>query len=254
MDLGLEPAVLAEKLQGPRPLVRVGHGLYAPPRPGSTVAWAAWVYVPPALRRRGHGAQALAALEARAQADGATRLRLGGPPGNYCVPGVPVDDPALPEALSRRGYRPGPESVDLIVNPTDHRGFVHAALRRGEAHDLAWIAAEFSTSWAEECARALRTGGVWVTEGADGSPEGFVAWGGNLASRGRFGPVGVVARARGRGHGAVLTRAALGALADEGFATVTVPWVAAETVGFYAAFGPVLSMRRHVVWEKGLGG
>lgn len=252
MALGLAPAVLAEKLRGPRALVQVGDSLYGPPRQGSAVAWAAWVYVHPAQRRRGLGAAQLDALEARARADGATSLRLGGPPGNYCVPGLCDQVPGLAAALARRGYTPLSQSVDLVVDVGGCAPGERPALRDGDAHDLGWIASHFSPGWADECARALASGGVRVATDTAGAPLGFAAWGGNLTSLGRFGPVGVLPAARGRGLGATLSRVAFAALAAQGFARVTVPWVNAETVAFYAGLVPIVGRATHTLYARAL--
>jgi len=251
MDLGLEPAVLTEKLSPPRALVRVGDALYSPPVAGSTVAWVAWMHLAAKRRGQGEGSRQLVALEKRAHRDGATRLRLGGPPGNYYVPGVSEEMPAWwAEALERRGYRRLSESVDLVVDVTGLGDDAAVTTRPGQADDVAWVAAQFSTGWSLECSRALAAGSLVLACDDAGTRLGFVAWGGNLAARGTFGPVGIVAAARGKGLGAALTRVALRALAVQGFATVTVPWVAPETVAFYAGLVPVRAERRHTLWEK----
>lgn len=105
---------------------------------------------------------------------------------------------------------------------------------------LGWIDAEFGGTWSSEAA----AGGIWIAEDESG-PVGFAAfdarglrfhWLKAWAQRdavGIFGPIGVVERARGRGIGGVLTRAALFSLLERGYRQALVPVVKPELVPFY---------------------
>lgn len=229
----LPEALWREKLSPPRALVEIEGGLYAPPRRPGSPAWLAWVF-------DADPAAAVHEAARRATLDGADRLLLGGPPGNYVVSGV---GDAHRQRFVDLGFKVSAEHVDLVVDP---RGAALDASRVERVEDpaalCAWVEARFGAAWSEECSRAGRDG-LFVAR-VEGSVVGFSAAGGNNAALGTFGPVGVIPDARGRGLGASLTLAALQALAAQGFHEVTVPWVAPSTAAFYASLAPVLSARR----------
>lgn len=229
---GLDPRIVDEKRSGPRPLVAVGGALYAPPAPGSRRAWLAWLHVDPSERRRGRGAATLDAVIARARRDGATELMVGGPPGNYLVSGVDLADDDALGFFARRGFVERSRAVDLTVEtepaPLDPR------VSSTDDIDVAtWVASVFGEAWGREAEAARQRGGLYEAR-VDGARVGFAAHSGNNAALGSFGPVGVAPSARGSGLGAALSAAAFDGLHARGFATCTVPWVALETVEFYA--------------------
>jgi GNAT superfamily N-acetyltransferase len=218
-----------EKLSPPRPLRALDGALYGPPRRPGAPAFLAWIF--------GHDRDlALESALREARADAAAALYAGGPPGNYLVSGVDAVESAW---FVARGFTRAAEHRDLLVDASAARA--DARVSRADDGDAtcAWVAARFGLHWSEEARRAHAGGGLFVVGDAAG-PQGFVAAGGNNADAGTFGPVGVIPEARGRGLGEALTRTALHALASQGFASVTVPWVAPERVAFYARLAPVL--------------
>lgn len=243
----LTPAELAEKLAPPRPLVTLGDGLYGPPRPGSQRAWAAWVWVAPERRRRGHGTATVKAMIDAATADGARSLTLGGPPGNYVESGLDADDAALRRWASKMGFVEDGAHVDLIV--TTRRARREERVSRCAPAEVeavrGWIARTFSEAWAMEAERAASHEGLFIAR-TSGEPVGFAAHSGNLAARGTFGPIGVSSASRGGGLGRALAETVLDDLRARGFDRVVVPWVAPDTARFYATFCEVTERRPRV--------
>ncbi|MFO0606214.1 MAG: GNAT family N-acetyltransferase [Polyangiales bacterium] len=225
----------AEKLREPFAL-REGDGfLYRPPARRGATASLAWIFDrdPDAALRRACD---------RAEADGAATLYVGGPPGNYLVSGADERDAPWFRA---RGFAEGSAHVDLVVDARAARPDARVVRPEDVDGALAWVELGFGVHWRAEAARAASRDGLWVTRDDEGV-AGFVAIGGNNADAGTFGPVGVAPRARGRGLGEALTGTALHALAAEGFAEVTVPWVEAGTARFYARVATVLREVRRV--------
>lgn len=230
------PAVRwAEKLSEPRALQALEGYLYRPPaRPGAA-ATLAWIFDedPAAALRRAC---------ARAAGEGAGSLDVGGPPGNYLVSGV--DAESLPWFLAR-GFVENTAHVDLCVDGRALATDARVAMPADPEAVLDSVASHFGLAWRDECARAARHHGLWVTRDGLGI-TGFVAAGGNNADAGTFGPVGVLPRARGQGLGEALTRTALHHLAAQGFVKITVPWVEEGLVPFYRRVAPVLGITRRV--------
>ncbi len=219
----------AEKLAAPCALVALEGLLYRPPaRPGgaATVAWIS----------DADPDAALALALRRAEVDGAATLYVGGPPGNYLVSGVEAAQVAWFRA---RGFEARDAHVELTVAARGARPDARVTVADDVDAALAWVATSFGAHWRDEAQRAAAHGGLRVTRDEAGL-TGFVADGGNNVDAGTFGPLGVLARARGGGLGEALTRTALHALAAQGFEEVTVPWVDPAVVPFYARAAPVL--------------
>ncbi len=149
-----------------------------------------------------------------------------------------VDESARPWLLAR-GFEERSAHLDLRVDPRGQPLDPRVARPDDLAAALAFVTETFGAHWGAEALRASTHAGLWVTRDAHGL-TGFVAAGGNNADAGTFGPVGVHPRARGEGIGEALTRAALHALAAQGFDEVTIPWVDRALVPFYALVAPVL--------------
>ena len=242
----IDAVTLAEKLRPPRALTAVGASLFAGPAPGSTTAWLAWW---------SGAADELAEVGARALAAGATRLVAGGPPGNYIESGVDAADLARLAALAAAGFAVRGEHVDLRVR-TDvaaHDAPGVSVARCADDLDET-IRAAFGDGWAWESARAREHGGLFAARADGGGVLGFAAHSGNLCHRGTFGPIGVLPAARGRGVGAALSRAVLADLRERGFVEATVPWVAAETVGFYGSLVSITARTRRLTLARALSG
>lgn len=216
-------AVWEEKSRGPRALIRVAGAWYAPPRAVGAPAWLAWVE-PDAFD------DSVRAAIARADSDGASALRVGGPPGNYLVSGAREPEVARFEA---HGFTVTGSHVDLVVDPRTARASPHAITRDRDGSVCAWVEAVFGAAWAMEAKRAAAHDALFTARD-DGGVLGFCAHSGNNAALGTFGPLGVASSSRGAGLGASLATAALHDLAAQGFTRVTVPWVSVATAAFYA--------------------
>lgn len=246
MIAGLDAATLAEKLRPPRALTVIEGSLLAAPAPGSTAAWLAWWSGAPA---------SLEAVIARARALGATRLVVGGPPGNYVESGVAAGDVGRIAALVAAGFTERGEHVDLRVSTDVEPRRTEGVTVARCADDLAEAVGEaFGAAWAWEAERASAHGGLFAARASDGALLGFAAHSGNLAHRGTFGPIGVLGAARGRGAGVALATAVLADLRARGFGEATVPWVSAGTVAFYESMATITARARRLTMTLELCG
>lgn len=211
---------------------------------------------------------AFAESQQRQQPAGAARLAIHGGPGNYLYPGVPSDQPATLQWLSKRGYQPGAESFDLHVGLrhapmglplTMPLGCRLAAMQRSGLRErdgalvgqlLAAIERDFSLAWAQEVAAALQhaEGGVYAAMVGD-AIAGFAAYNGNNAGLGGFGPMGTWPAYRRHGLGRVLLLTCLRNLSRRHDSTV-IAWAAAPE--FYANACGATMGRRYVAMTKDL--
>jgi phosphoribosylglycinamide formyltransferase-1 len=122
----------------------------------------------------------------------------------------------------------------------DRRGIRPIREMRTPERVLSWIDAEFGGTRSIEAA----AGGIWIAED-DAGPLGFVAfdvrglpyhwlrnWR-NEPSVAVLGPIGIAERARGKGLGSVLVRAAMFSMRERGYRRALVPAVAANAVPFF---------------------
>jgi phosphoribosylglycinamide formyltransferase-1 len=131
-------------------------------------------------------------------------------------------------------------NVHRDLEELDRRGVRPIREHRAPERILSWIDAEFGGVASIDAA----SGGMWIAEDDDG-PLGFAAFDtrgleyhwleplGRDPSVGILGPIGVAPRARGRGLGAALLRAALFALAERGYTRALIPAVAPAAVSFF---------------------
>lgn len=242
----IDAPTLAEKLRPPRALTALGGTLFAEPAEGSTTAWLAWWSGAP---------DELAEAIARARSAGATRLTAGGPPGNYVESGVDASDAERVAALLAAGFTPRGEHLDLRVDTAVAPRPASEATVARSADDLAaLIGPAFGSAWAWEAERARTHRGLFTARSMEGDWLGFAAHSGNLSHRGTFGPIGVLPSARGRGLGVALATAVFADLHARGFAEVTVPWVAAETVAFYESMAGIRGRTRRLSMTLALSG
>ncbi len=242
MTHDLDAEIMQEKRLPPRPLSDLGGVLYGPPEAPSRWAYIAWLDRADPLR-------ALDKAKTAAREDQATTLWVGGPPGNYVYAGVAETDTAARETYASLGFRERERCVDLTVIPSDSAVSpdVFRVPCRDTANVVEWIADVFARGWAHEAQRAANHDALFVARDRNGQFTGFAAHSGNNVAWGTFGPVGVISSARGAGLGQRLSLAALSDLHHRGHERVTVPWVAASTVPFYARMvavvGEVLRIR-----------
>jgi GNAT superfamily N-acetyltransferase len=239
----IDAETLAEKLRPPRALTAVGSSLYAAPAPGSVTAWLSWWSGAPGE---------LAEVVARARVDGAARLAVGGPPGNYVESGVDASDRRRVAALRAAGFVRTGEHRDLRVRTQVIARVTGEPVARGGAELVERIRSAFGAAWAWEAERAVEGRGLFVALADDGAWQGFAAHSGNLAHRGTFGPIGVLPTARGRGVGGALATAVLNDLRARGFEEATVPWVSTETVAFYRGLAELTGETRRLTMALGL--
>ncbi len=255
---GLTVDTLLEKRSPPRALEVVGACLYGSPLARGGPAWLAWLSVPPERRRRGEGRRALAEVVARSRSDGASRLEVGGPPGNYVVTGLDARSLDARRALEARGFRAYGGHFDLVVDlgaVGSLRPAPAPAVERWEAPLDAlvpWIRTRFSEAWVMEATRALAHRGLFVAMGPDGSFAGFGCHSGNLVARGTVGPLGVDPSMRGAGVGSRLARAVYADLAARGRTRFTVAWVDAATAAFWESVVPSVERVERVAMSLSL--
>jgi predicted N-acetyltransferase YhbS len=237
-----DPAELQERRSPPRALTRVGAALYGPPLRPAGRAW--WAGAAPGADLLATGRAVLDA----ARADGAGAVTVSGPPGNYRVSGVSPEEVPLRTALQTLGFKLQGVHHDLVVTASaPPTGDVREGLGRCPATFLPWVEAHFGLPWRWEAERAMVHHGLFIEEDEHGW-AGFACHSGNNVARGTFGPLGVLPSHRGTGLGARLTRRALAQLHARGFARVTIPWVAPQTVGFYRKVCAVLEVLPREVW------
>ena len=239
--------VVASALHG-EPLVN-GHG----------EGWIDAIAVTPAAQGQGIGSTLLTWAEGWLQAQGCTRIRLGGSLRPF-APGIPTATGA--EAFfARRGYIESATDYDMAANlatytrPASVRE-VDAAARpaqRGQEEQLlGFLLREFPGRWRYEAEEYLATGGrisdfmlLWTARGVDGCcrmtfedsawpMERFYPY--RLPRPwGQVGSIGISADCRGKGYGAALLDAALRRLHNNGVNGCVIDWTG--LVEFYGKFG-----------------
>jgi hypothetical protein len=197
----------------------------------------------------------LATLCARAAQRGASRLLSAGPPRWYLRSGLARGE--RERAWVDAGARVIATHVDLWVDPrgvtTPADGVERVASRKECEQIASWLEAEFSVAWAHEVRWAFARGAVFAARDA-GEWVAVAAHSGHCAAAGTFGPLATRERARGRGHGARVARAALAAAAERGFARVCVPWVDREVVRLYEGLARVEARAERVLYAVDLLG
>lgn len=208
-----------------------------------------WVYG--TLHRSAVDGHAAAGWPERGDAE---TIWTGGPPGGYLRGGLAADglDPA--GWFARQGFVERARHVDLFVTARPP-GRTEPRVRRARVEELGplaeWVRTEFSAGWAREVRRALVHHEAVFVHGDSGAYVGVAAHSGNNAALGTFGPIGVVAGARGHGLGRTLARAALDDLFVRGFRRVIIPWVDPALETFYRALVGRVTVERRVLLARG---
>lgn len=184
-------------------------------------------------------AQSIRELGRACASAGAARLLSAGPPRWYLRSGVAhaEQQPWIDAGAALRSTH-----YDLRVDVRALAAQQSGVSRIESVEDLEliqrWLREEFSSAWAIEVGAAFEHRGVFAARDGD-AWVAVAAHSGHCAAAGTFGPLATRPAARGVGHGA---RVAIAALADaglRGFSQVTVPWVDADVLRFYARVAPV---------------
>ena len=141
-------------------------------------------------------------------------------PGNYFTPGV-VEGGREAGWLEGRGFRSTARTTNMHVSLETFGGGAPNAVAPGSI--LPFIEREFGKIWAFEAARARA---AFYLEDI-----GFAVIEANNRGLGTFGPFGVAKAHRGKGHGAILLRAALSELNRLGYERAVIPWT--DAMSFY---------------------
>lgn len=238
---------LAKRYRGDHPGNAVYHGL----------GFVGLLAVRADLRGQGLGSRLLAEAERRHQAEGGTRMRLGGGYGHF-FPGVPEPLAGSMPFFERRGYQPDQSVWDVRANLAGltlpdvamSEGFTLRPYRSDEADALvAFLDATFPGRWPADTVDWLAVGRPPVlTVGvfAEGRPHGFchlhppgsfgaLRWAGFNPSMAALGPIGVDKSVRGQGLGLALLVAGLEALRRLGATDTVIDWT--TLLDFYGRCG-----------------
>ncbi|HEY0155668.1 MAG TPA: GNAT family N-acetyltransferase [Thermoanaerobaculia bacterium] len=174
-------------------------------------------------RRKGHGTALLDDVSV-----------IAAEPGNYFVPGVPLNDEGAKAFFRARGFVEGVMTWNLDVELEE----AYAADVRRPTHEeaprvLEFVEREFGRVWRFEAAKAFERElpPAFIAEEA-GAVTGFAVHDVNNRGLGWFGPTGVAKQMRGRGVGGRLLLASLGDLRRLGYSRAIIPWT--DALEFYA--------------------
>ncbi|HVT05616.1 MAG TPA: GNAT family N-acetyltransferase [Thermoanaerobaculia bacterium] len=209
-------------------------------------------------RHTGVGSALLTQAEQHVAKDGQMRIAVGAEAGNYFVPGVPEDDPAVRFFLEKLGYDSGPATSNLECSLNDNPllyGSDSDEVRRALASDrqrvTRFIEENFGRIWAFETQAALRNNPptVFIAE-RNGGIDGFSAHDSNNRGLGFFGPTGVQTSQRGKGLGKALLLASLRDLRNLGYPKAVIPWT--DAIDFYRKSCGAVVGHRFVSYVKTL--
>jgi len=176
---------------------------------------------------------------------------VGAEPGNYFTPGIIDSDASTLAFLTRRGYREIEFTHNLEVRLD---GVEPSGARRARPDErdkvLTFIRRQFGKMWRFETVPAFDADPptVFVVE-ENGAISGFAAHEANNRGLGFFGPTGVDASLRGRGHGRRLLRASLADLRRLGYDRAVIPWT--DAIEFYERSCGAHVTARFVTLAKG---
>jgi mycothiol synthase len=231
----------------------IGFGYAIADQVTPAVGWLSGLGVAPADRGAGHGTRLLHSCLRFLADSGCSEAQLGGNGERYLLPGAdPVAYPAFRQLIQRSGFRRtgATAAMECDLRPPagpgqDASGHGRYACRHPEDADipeLLAVVSGFSRSWAglvrAYLARSPDAANLWIATDADGI-AGFAGFDLFPGCPGRFGPIGVIPAARGRGAGAGLLKLCLASMAARGHPSAWFLWgpEGAAGVRMYASAG-----------------
>lgn len=187
--------------------------------------WLRLIAVHPEERRKGYGTALI---------DGECAV-VAAEPGNYFVPGVPVEDEGAKAFFLANGFSEGATTWNLEVGV--EKVETNEDVRRPERSEaervLEFVEREFGRIWRFEAAKAFEreVPPAFIAE-EEGTITGFAVHDVNNRGLGWFGPTGVAKEMRGRGVGGRLLLASLADLRRLGYERAIIPWT--DALDFYA--------------------
>jgi GNAT superfamily N-acetyltransferase len=176
-------------------------------------------------------------------------------PGNYFVPGVPLEDEGAKAFFRARGFVEGLTTWNLNVDLGDglrarrSRGDVRRPELDEAARVLEFVEREFGRVWRFEAAKAFarEVPPAFIAE-EEGAITGFAVHDVNNRGLGWFGPTGVAKAMRGRGVGGRLLLASLEDLQRLGYERAIIPWT--DALDFYAKASGAKPAHRFVAFAR----
>ena len=210
--------------------------------------WLRVLAVHPEERRKGYGT---ALIEEEVSV-------VAAEPGNYFVPGVPLDDEGAKAFFSSRGFaaKDVTWNLDVDLGSCGAAGFSppsNSIIRRAEARRstsiLEFVERNFGRIWRFEAAKAFERDvpPAFIAE-EEGTITGFAVHDVNNRGLGWFGPTGVAKEMRGRGVGGQLLQASLADLRRLGYERAIIPWT--DALDFYAKASGAKPANRFVAFAK----
>ena len=198
-------------------------------------------------QRRGIGRSLLGAFEQWATSKEVRTLHVGGSTRRYAWPGIDTSYTGALSMLFRHGYQRSDVAfhmgveLDSPMNPTERAlatlSSMGITVRPARESDLGvlepYIAATFTTTWADEISAATRqpNSGAFVALQGE-RPIGFSGYSVFRASL--FGPLATDPTLRGGGLGEILLRLSLERMRQAGVTTARICWIAENALPFYA--------------------
>lgn len=241
LDPQFRPEGLTMLLRGQR-LIGFSYAVAAV-MPGATrpQGWIAGLGVAPGERRAGYGGRLLeSSLRFLANA-GCPAARLGGNGERYLLPGVdPAAYPEFHRLIQASGFRATgsteamacdlravPQDSAQVAGSSPDGPYVYRQPDDGDIPELLQVAAAFSPGWSGLLRRHLACAGsaprLWIACAPEGI-AGFAGFDLFPGCAGRFGPMGVLPAARGRGVGGRLLRLTLASMAARGLPSAWFLW------------------------------
>lgn len=172
-------------------------------------------------------------------------------PGNYLMPGVPMNDDGTRAFFRARSFLETQSTwnlevgLDAISPEGDATRPTHADADRV----LSFVEREFGRIWRFEAAKAFEceVPPCFIAEDA-GEIAGFAVHDVNNRGLGFFGPTGVAKAMRGKGVGCRLLLASLADLRRLGYAHAVIPWT--DALEFYRKCCGAAAAHRFVAMQK----